>query len=36
MAEIRRQFADYVDPSNIADTFRIAPWTATHIREAVT
>jgi len=26
LAEIRRQFVDYVDPSNIADTFRIAPW----------
>ena len=35
LAEIRRQFVDYVDPSNIADTFRIAPWTAADIREPV-
>jgi len=35
LAEIWRQFVDYVDPSNIADTFRIAPWTADEIREAV-
>lgn len=28
LAEIQRQFVSYVDPSNIADTFRIAPWTA--------
>jgi hypothetical protein len=33
LAEIQRQFASYVDPSNIADTFRIAPWTAADIRE---
>ena len=35
LAEIRRQFVDYVDPSNIADSFRIAPWTAADIREPV-
>ena len=35
LAEIRRQFVDYIDPSNIADTFRIAPWTAAEIREPV-
>jgi hypothetical protein len=33
LAEIQRQFVSYVDPSNIADTFRIAPWTAKDIRE---
>jgi len=33
LAEIQRQFVSYVDPSNIADTFRIAPWTAQDIRE---
>jgi hypothetical protein len=33
LAEIQRQFVSYVDPSNIADTFRIAPWTAEDIRE---
>jgi hypothetical protein len=33
LAEIQRQFVSYVDPSNIADTFRIAPWTAADIRE---
>jgi hypothetical protein len=32
LAEIQRQFVDCVDPSNIADTFRIAPWTAADIR----
>jgi hypothetical protein len=36
LAEIQRQFVSYVDPSNIADTFRIAPWTATDIREPLT
>ena len=35
LAEIRRQFVDYVDPSNIADSFRIAPWTPADIREPV-
>jgi hypothetical protein len=33
LAEIQRQFVSCVDPSNIADTFRIAPWTAEDIRE---
>ncbi len=33
LAEIQRQFVSYVDPSNIADTFRIAPWTAEDIRQ---
>jgi hypothetical protein len=33
LAEIQRQFVSYVDPSNIADTFRIAPWSAEDIRE---
>jgi hypothetical protein len=35
LAEVQRQFASYVAPSNIADTFRIAPWTAEEIREPV-
>ena len=32
LAEIQRQFVSSVDPSNIADTFRISPWTAQDIR----
>ena len=32
LAEIQRQFVECVDPSNIVDTFRIAPWTAADIR----
>jgi hypothetical protein len=32
LAEIQRQFVSCVDPSNVADTFRIAPWTAEDIR----
>ncbi len=36
LAEIQRQFVSYVDPSNIADTFRIAPWTAEDLRNPVT
>ena len=32
LAEIWRQFVVCVDPSNIADTFRIGPWTAQDIR----
>ncbi len=32
LAEIQRQFVTCVHPSNIADTFRIAPWTADDIR----
>jgi hypothetical protein len=33
LAGIRRQFVDGVDPSNMADTFRIAPWRAEEIRQ---
>jgi hypothetical protein len=33
LAEIQRQFVTCVDVSNIADTFRIGPWTAEDIRE---
>ena len=33
LAEIQRQFVECVDPSNMADTFRIAPWTAQDIRQ---
>lgn len=33
VAEIQRQFVSYVDPSNVADTFRIAPWTADDIHK---
>jgi hypothetical protein len=33
LAEIQRQFVNCVDPSNMADTFRIAPWTAERIYE---
>ncbi len=36
LAEIQRQFVTCVDPSNIADTFRIAPWTAEDIRRPLT
>jgi hypothetical protein len=32
LAEVQRQFVEYVDVSNIADTFRMAPWTAEDIR----
>lgn len=32
LAEIQRQFVSCVDASNIADTFRIAPWRAERIR----
>ena len=32
IAEIHRQFVSCVDPSNIADTFRIAPWLAKDVR----
>jgi hypothetical protein len=34
LAEIQRQFVSCPDPSNIADSFRIAPWTAEGIRGA--
>jgi len=33
LAEIQRQFVSCVDPSNIADTFRIAPWAAEDVRQ---
>lgn len=33
LAELDRQFVDGVDPSNIADALRIAPWTAQDIRQ---
>jgi hypothetical protein len=33
LAEIHRQFVSCIDPSNIADTFRIAPWTTEDIRQ---
>jgi hypothetical protein len=33
LAEIQRQFVECADPSNIADTFRIGPWTVADIRE---
>jgi hypothetical protein len=36
LAEIQRQFVNCVDPSNIADTFRIAPWTAEDVRQPLT
>jgi len=32
LAELQRQFVDCVDPSNMADTLRIAPWTAADLR----
>lgn len=35
LAEIRRQFVDYTDVSNIADCFRISPWQAEEVRVAV-
>jgi len=35
LAEIRRQFVDYTDVSNIADCFRISPWQARDVRQAV-
>jgi hypothetical protein len=33
LAEIQRQYVSCVDPSNIADTFRISPWTAADVRQ---
>jgi hypothetical protein len=33
LAEIQRQYVSCVDPSNIADTFRIAPWKTDEIRQ---
>lgn len=35
LAELQRQFVEGVDPSNIADTLRIAPWTAADLRYPV-
>ena len=35
IAEIHRQFVSCVDPSNIADTFRIAPWLAEDIQASL-
>jgi hypothetical protein len=35
LAEIWRQFVSCPDPSNIADTFRIAPWSAEALRTPV-
>lgn len=35
LAELQRQFVSCTDPSNSADTFRIAPWTAQDIRKPV-
>jgi hypothetical protein len=36
LAELQRQFVDCVDPSNMADSLRIAPWTAQDIRQPLT
>lgn len=35
LAALQRQFVACVDPSNLADTLRIAPWTATDVRQPV-
>ncbi len=35
LAALQRQFVDCVDASNMADTLRIAPWTATDLRQPV-
>jgi len=35
LAELQRQFVRCTDPSNIADSFRIAPWTAQDIRKSL-
>lgn len=35
LAELQRQFVECVDASNIADTLRIAPWTASALRQAI-
>jgi Transposase DDE domain len=35
LAELQRQFVECVDASNMADTLRIAPWTAEAIRQPV-
>ncbi len=33
IAELRRQFVESVDASNMADTLRIAPWSAADVRQ---
>jgi len=35
LAELQRQFVESVDVSNMADTLRIAPWTAQDVRQPV-
>ena len=35
LAELQRQFVECVDASNMADTLRIAPWTAEDVRQPV-
>jgi len=35
LAELQRQFVECVDASNMADTLRIAPWTAQDLRQPV-
>jgi hypothetical protein len=35
LAELQRQFVECVDVSNMADTLRIAPWTAQEVRQPV-
>jgi hypothetical protein len=35
LAELRRQFIDWTDPSNIADSFRLAYWQASWLQELV-
>jgi Transposase DDE domain len=35
LAELQRQFVECVDASNMADTLRIAPWTAEDVRRPV-
>ena len=35
LAELQRQFVECVDASNMADTLRIAPWTAAEVRRPV-
>jgi Transposase DDE domain len=35
LAELQRQFVECVDASNMADTLRIAPWTAADLRQPV-
>jgi len=35
LAEIRRQFVDYTDVSNMADCFRISPWHSRYLSEVI-